>query len=109
MAKRSKGTVGVVGLGNMGGSFAKHLVAAGWRVLGFDIDARRKRAAKKAGVEIAPDVRTLAAAAPVIILSLPHTGALETTVAELTEGKVPPRTIVETSTFKIADKQRAEK
>ena len=36
MAKRSKGTVGVVGLGNMGGAFARHLAAAGWRVLGFE-------------------------------------------------------------------------
>jgi 3-hydroxyisobutyrate dehydrogenase-like beta-hydroxyacid dehydrogenase len=108
MAGRSKGTVGVVGLGNMGGAFAKHLVAGGWRVLGYDIDAGRKRAATRAGVEIARDVATLAAAAPVIILSLPHTDALDATVAEITSEKLPGKTIVETSTFKIADKQRAE-
>jgi ABC-type uncharacterized transport system substrate-binding protein len=89
MAGRSKGTVGVVGLGNMGGAFAKHLAAAGWRVFGYDIDAGRKRAAKKAGVEIAPDVRTLAAAAPVIILSLPHVDALAATVAEIAKDKLP--------------------
>src|SRR5215470_19861635 len=65
MAKRSKGTVGIVGLGNMGGAFARHLAAAGWRVLGFDIDAARTRAATRAGVEIA-QVETLAAVAPVI-------------------------------------------
>jgi L-threonate 2-dehydrogenase len=109
MAGRSKGTVGVVGLGNMGGSFAKHLAAAGWRVLGFDPDAGRSRAAKKAGVEIAPDVKALAAAVPVIILSLPHTGALDETIAEITRDKLQGKIIVETSTFKLADKQRAEK
>ncbi len=109
MAGRSKGTVGIIGLGTMGGAFARHLAAAGWRVLGYDIDAGRKRAAKKAGVEIAPDVKSLAEAVPVIILSLPHTDALEVTVAEITRGKLPRKTIVETSTFKIADKQRAEK
>jgi L-threonate 2-dehydrogenase len=108
MAVRGKGTVGVVGLGNMGGAFAKHLAAAGWRVLGYDIDGRRKRAATRAGVEISPDVSTLAKAVPVIILSLPHPDALATTVAGIIKDKLPGKTIVETSTFKIEDKRRAE-
>jgi putative dehydrogenase len=107
MAKRSKGTVGVVGLGNMGGAFARHLAAAGWRVLGFDIDTARKRAATRTGVEVVPDVATLAAAGPTIILSLPNVGALEATVAAITKADVPARTIVETSTFAIEDKERA--
>jgi L-threonate 2-dehydrogenase len=107
MAKRSKGTVGVVGLGNMGGAFARHLAAAGWRVLGFDVDAARKRAATRARVEVVRDVATLAAAAPTIILSLPNVGALDATVAAITKVDVPARTIVETSTFAIEDKERA--
>jgi L-threonate 2-dehydrogenase len=109
MAKRSKGTVGVVGLGNMGGAFARHLAAAGWRVLGFDIDAARKRAATRAGVEIAPDATTLAAAAPVIILSLPSPQALAATVAAITQHKLPPRIVIEAGTFTLDDKQRAER
>jgi L-threonate 2-dehydrogenase len=108
MAVRGKGTVGVVGLGNMGGAFAKHLAAAGWRVLGYDIDGRRNRAATRAGVEISPDVSTLAKTVPVIILSLPDPDALATTVASIIKDKLPGKTIVETSTFKIEDKQRAE-
>jgi putative dehydrogenase len=107
MAKRSKGTVGVIGLGNMGGAFARHLAAAGWRVLGFDIDPGRKRAATRAGVEVVPDVATLAAAAPTIILSLPNVAALEATVAAITDAELPARTIVEASTFAIDDKARA--
>ena len=39
-ARRTKGTVGVIGLGIMGGAFAKNLVAAGWRVIGYDIKRR---------------------------------------------------------------------
>jgi 3-hydroxyisobutyrate dehydrogenase-like beta-hydroxyacid dehydrogenase len=108
MAKRSKGTVGVVGLGNMGGAFARHLAAAGWRVLAFDIDPARKRAATRAGAEAMPDVATLAAAAPTIITSLPNVGALEATVAAITKTDLPTRTVVETSTFAIEDKARAE-
>jgi L-threonate 2-dehydrogenase len=108
MAKRSKGTVGVVGLGNMGGAFARHLAAAGWRVVGYDPDAGRRRAATRAGIETVPDVATLAAAAPVIILSLPSAHALEETVAAITAHQLPKKVIVETSTFKIEDKERAE-
>ncbi len=48
----AKGNVGIVGLGIMGGAFARNLVAAGWRVVGYDIDAARRRAMARAGVEI---------------------------------------------------------
>ena len=37
----------------MGGAIAKNLSAAGWQVIGFDIDAARCAEAKAAGVEIA--------------------------------------------------------
>src|SRR3981081_3325010 len=35
-------TVGIVGLGIMGGAIARNLVARRWRVVGFDIDAARR-------------------------------------------------------------------
>jgi prephenate dehydrogenase len=60
-----------VGLGIMGGAFARNLVAAGWRVVGYDIDAARRRAMARAGIEIAEDAKTLAAEARTIITSLP--------------------------------------
>jgi L-threonate 2-dehydrogenase len=104
--RRSNGTIGVVGLGKMGGAFARHLASAGWRVLGFDLDAARKRAATRVGVEIAP-VKALAAAAPVIILSLPSPQALDATVAAIIRDDLPPRTVIEASTFTLDDKQRA--
>lgn len=37
----TKGTVGVVGLGIMGGAIAANLASAGWRVIGFDVDRAR--------------------------------------------------------------------
>jgi 3-hydroxyisobutyrate dehydrogenase-like beta-hydroxyacid dehydrogenase len=107
MADQDKGTVGVVGLGNMGGAFARHLAAAGWRVLGFDPDEARSGAARDAGVETVP-VAALAAAAPVLILSLPSPQALDATVAAITAQAVPPRIVIEASTFTLADKERAE-
>jgi 3-hydroxyisobutyrate dehydrogenase-like beta-hydroxyacid dehydrogenase len=109
MAGRSKGTVGVVGLGIMGGAFARNLAEGGWRVLGYDIDPARRRALAKAGVEIMPDVATLARSAPVVITSLPSPQALDAVVAEIAANKLPSRIVVEASTFTLADKFRAER
>ena len=64
MAKRQKGVVGIVGLGIMGGAFAHNLHAAGWRVIGYDTDPKRRRALGRAGIAIAADVGALAAEAP---------------------------------------------
>ena len=105
----AKGKVGVVGLGIMGGAFAQNLVAAGWRVVGYDVDPARRRAMARAGVEIAPDVKTLAAAVPTIITSLPKPAALDATVKAIVDARVRPLVIVEASTFTIDDKVRAER
>ena len=73
---KTKKTVGVIGLGIMGGSFSRNLVAAGWRVVGFDIDAGKRKELAKAGVEIVGSAKAVAAAAPIIITSLPKPEAL---------------------------------
>ena len=109
MAGRKKGTVGVVGLGIMGGSFARNLVESGWRVLGYDTDPKRRRALAKAGVEIAPDVAALAKVVPTIITSLPSPKALDMVVAEITGTKRPAKVVIEASTFTLDDKERAER
>jgi L-threonate 2-dehydrogenase len=108
MAVKSKSAVGVVGLGIMGGAFAENLVAAGWRVVGYDIDASRRRALADQGVEIAKDAGEVARQAAVIILSLPKASALAETVAAIAKAKVPRRVVIEASTFKLEDKIAAE-
>jgi L-threonate 2-dehydrogenase len=105
----AKGTVGIVGLGIMGGAFAQNLVKSGWHVIGYDIDPARRRALAKAGVEIAVDAKALAAAAPIIITSLPKPAALDTTVTAIIGARAKPRIIVEASTFTMEDKARAER
>jgi L-threonate 2-dehydrogenase len=109
MAAKKKGAVGIVGLGIMGGSFAQNLVADGWRVVGYDIDAARCRAMARAGVEIASDATDVARRVTTIITSLPSPKALAATVAAIVKAKVPRRVIVEASTFTIEDKTAAEK
>jgi L-threonate 2-dehydrogenase len=107
--RNGKQTVGVVGLGTMGGAFAKNLVQASFRVIGFDVDPAPRRAARRAGAELAPDVATLVTAAPVIITSLPHPAALEATVAAIGAAKLSRRVVIEASTFTLADKLAAER
>jgi len=105
----AKGKVGIVGLGIMGGAFARNLVTAGWRVVGYDIDANRCRATARAGAEIAPDAKALAAEVKAIITSLPKPAALDATVDAIIQARVSPRVIIEASTFAIDDKLRAER
>jgi len=106
-AKKNKGTVGIVGLGIMGGAFAKNLAAAGWRVVGYDISAARRREAARAGVEIARNTAELAAAVPTILTSLPKPQALIDTVRAIAAAKLPHKLLVEMSTFAISDKEKA--
>ncbi len=106
---RSKGTVGVIGLGIMGGAFAKSLAGAGWRVVGYDISAARRREAQRAGVEIAASAIDLAEKVPTILTSLPKPRALLDTAREIAGAKLKSKVIVEMSTFSISDKEKAER
>ncbi|HET7847478.1 MAG TPA: NAD(P)-dependent oxidoreductase [Pseudolabrys sp.] len=108
-AGKKKGLIGIVGLGIMGGAFARNLTAAGWRVVGFDTDKTRRREAQAAGVELAKNAADVADKAPVILTSLPKPQALAATAREIAAAKLSPRTIVEMSTFKIEDKEKAER
>jgi len=104
---KNKGRVGVIGLGIMGGAFAKNLVRAGWRVVGYDISAARRREAQRAGVEIASSAVAVAGKVPTILTSLPAPKALMDTVRAIAAVKLPRKLLVEMSTFAISDKEKA--
>ena len=97
-------TVGVIGLGIMGGAISRNLRQRGWRVIGVDIDAARRAELAADGIEIAADVAGVARAAPVLLLSLPSPAALNKVGAEIAAAKVDRRIVVELSTFAIEDK-----
>src|SRR4029077_11760660 len=105
--RRTKGTVGVIGLGIMGGAFAKNLSAAGWRVVGYDLNAARRREAARGGVEIATSAADVAAKTPVILTSLPKPSALIDTARKIAAARLPRKLMVEMSTFAISDKEKA--
>src|ERR1041384_2308918 len=104
-----KKAVGVIGLGIMGGAFARNLIKAGWHVAGFDIDARKRKELGKTGVEMMRSAREVAGACPIVITSLPKPEALMMTAKEIAGAGLPTRIIAECSTFTIEDKQKAER
>ncbi len=107
-AASSKGAVGIIGLGIMGGAIARNLAAAGWRITGYDIEAGRCRELAAAGVEIAKDAGELAGRVPTILTSLPNPDALEGTARAIVAAEVSRRVVVEMSTFALDDKMKAE-
>jgi 3-hydroxyisobutyrate dehydrogenase-like beta-hydroxyacid dehydrogenase len=109
VARKKKGTVGVIGLGIMGGAFAGNLAKAGWRVVGYDVSAARRREARAEGVEIAANAAEVAAQVPTVLTSLPKPQALMEVAREIVAAKLKKKLIVEMSTFNISDKEKTQK
>lgn len=70
-------TVGFVGLGLMGQGFTQRLIEKGYRVVGFDIDATKTKAAAGWGVIPAKSAAEVAAAADIILVCVTNTVAVE--------------------------------
>ncbi|WP_043364606.1 NAD(P)-dependent oxidoreductase [Belnapia sp. F-4-1] len=98
---------GVIGLGIMGGAMARNLREAGWQVSGFDTNPARRAEAAAAGITVMEDAVAVAREVPLLLTSLPRPGSLRDTAAALAAAGLPPRLVVETSTFTLEDKQAA--
>lgn len=102
-------TVGLVGLGIMGSAMAANLAKAGYRVIGYDVLASRRRAHARAGGVAARGCREVGERAAVVLCSLPSAAALAETAAELAAHPGAVRIVIETSTLPIAAKERARR
>lgn len=104
-------TVGVIGLGNMGGAMAANLVAAGFAVVGCDPSEPARKAAEAAGVETLSAPVDIAARTGIVILSLPSMLALEAVTAGprgLAAAGPGNTVVIETSTLPLEAKRRAQ-
>jgi L-threonate 2-dehydrogenase len=97
-------TVGIIGLGIMGGAISRNLIERGWAVIGFDTEPLRRRELARSGVTIADGAGSVAARAAIIMTSLPNADAANAVAAQIAGCGQPARIVVELSTLTIADK-----
>ncbi|MCE8009829.1 NAD(P)-dependent oxidoreductase [Aestuariivita sp.] len=91
-------TIGLIGLGAMGGAMARRLMETGHDVLGYDPLPEACQRAARDGVEIAADLSAIAQTCPVIVLSLPKAAFVTQVMSELVPALSTGATILDTTT-----------
>lgn len=99
--------VGLIGLGVMGGSTGRHLVAAGYEVHGFDVDPDRRAAFAGLGATVHESAADVSRVADTIITWLPSSQALADTVEEVIGAAVPGTVLIEMGTLSLTAKHAA--
>lgn len=94
-------SIGFIGLGNMGGSMAEHLVDAGHDLTVYDLDPDARERLRAVGAAVGDSPAAVAAASEVILLSLPTPDVvLDVVTGEdgVVEGIQSGATLVDTTT-----------
>ncbi|PPR68381.1 MAG: 2-(hydroxymethyl)glutarate dehydrogenase [Alphaproteobacteria bacterium MarineAlpha3_Bin2] len=97
-------TVGVIGLGPMGGNIARLLLERQFKVSGFDLNPDCMAALDDTGLDAAASVTEVAANADVIITSLPSAGALDAVIDGISEHDRAGQIVIECSTLTVDQK-----
>lgn len=99
--------VAVIGLGNMGGPMAVNLAAAGFRVLGCDLDERARVVVAEQGVEIADDAPAAVREAEVVITMLPAGKHVLACYQDIIEAVAPNTLFIDCSTIDVSSSREA--
>jgi putative dehydrogenase len=99
----------MIGLGIMGSAMAANLMRDGYRVVGYDVLARRRREHRQAGGRVALSCPEVGRRAGIVVCSLPSSQALLDTAAALAGSARPPQIVIETSTLPVVVKQEARR
>jgi 3-hydroxyisobutyrate dehydrogenase-like beta-hydroxyacid dehydrogenase len=101
---RKPALVGQIGLGIMGGAFARHLSEAGFAVVGYDPERARRQALERLGGTAARSASEVAQRCRIVITSLPSVAAIESVFApegELLSNAAAGSIVIETSTLPL--------
>jgi len=99
--------IGVIGIGIMGSAIARNLCRSGAEVRGYDVDAARLDILRGDGGAPAGSAAEAAAAAELVLTSLPSAWALDATVTSLLAAPRPGLVVAELSTLPIDVKEKA--
>jgi L-threonate 2-dehydrogenase len=102
-------TLGVVGLGIMGGAMAEAFLDAGYTVVGYDPVTAAAKRLKRAGGQPLASATEVAERADILITSLASSAALRDAARGITRASRRRRVVIEMSTLPIADKEEARR
>jgi 3-hydroxyisobutyrate dehydrogenase-like beta-hydroxyacid dehydrogenase len=90
-------TIGIIGLGLMGGALAERLITQGCTVIGFDLDIAKGNALAEMGGTAVSSAAELTRASETLIFSLPTSEIVTNVLTEL-EPSLTGKTILDTTT-----------
>lgn len=102
--------VGVIGLGIMGGAFARNIVERGFTVIGHDVVAENINALVDIGGVAGQSAKNVAEQSDIVITSLPSTAAFHevmTGANGISTANNSNLIVIECSTLTVEDKQKA--
>lgn len=108
MSSTVRPRVGIIGLGIMGGAYARNLREKGFEVIGFDVAPAARDALSAVGGEVAATPRAVAETADAILIALASVDALKSACAGpdgLVHAIRPGVPVVEMSTFPLYAKE----
>jgi L-threonate 2-dehydrogenase len=106
-------SIGMIGLGIMGGAMAEALIKQGYSVCGYDVAAATCKRLRTAGGQVMKYATEVAQNSDVLIVSLSTSAALKATVNSIAANGKPAQgkelIVVETSTLPLLEKEHAYK
>ena len=100
-------TIGVIGLGPMGGHIAGNLIRSGFDVVGYDIRRPCMTALEALGGGATQSAAEVAERADVLATSLPNADALQTVIDGVLQAPKPGQILIECSTLTVEQKLAA--
>jgi 3-hydroxyisobutyrate dehydrogenase-like beta-hydroxyacid dehydrogenase len=89
---------GLIGLGLMGAAFARRLIGAGWKVVGFDVAPVCRRHATRLGVQVMRNNAAVFAACDRVLFSLPTLRETELVLCDADDALRAGHLILDTTT-----------
>lgn len=90
--------IGIVGLGLLGGAFARRFIDQGIDVFGYDISVEKRDELKQYGAQVGETAQEVFDACSLVLLSLPNSDIAASLISENDSEAVPGQIVIDTTT-----------